>query len=106
MFPPDHLPGRPQVRSSQVQVAVVGGTGDLSVGEELIRVHPIKHDRTREHVAIEPTPLDPPRHDDRSHFVTRVPGRDTTATARSPSGSSAASGDHGGLSDPGGRRAR
>jgi transposase InsO family protein len=39
-------------RRRQVQVAVVGGTVELSIGEELIRVHPIKHDRTREHGAL------------------------------------------------------
>jgi transposase InsO family protein len=39
-------------RRRQVQVAVVGATVELSIGEELIRVHPIKHDRTREHGAL------------------------------------------------------
>jgi transposase InsO family protein len=39
-------------RRRQVQVAVVGGTVELSIGEELIRVHPVKHDRTREHGAL------------------------------------------------------
>ncbi len=39
-------------RRRQVQVAVVDGTVEISVGEELIRVHPIRHDRTREHVAL------------------------------------------------------
>ncbi len=36
----------------QVQVAIVGGTVEISIGEELIRVHPIRHDRTREHGAL------------------------------------------------------
>jgi len=36
----------------QVQVAVVGGAVEISVGEELIRTHPIRHDRTREHGAL------------------------------------------------------
>jgi hypothetical protein len=36
----------------QVQVAVVGDTLEISVGEELIRTHPIRHDRTREHGAL------------------------------------------------------
>ncbi len=36
----------------QVQVAVVAGTVEISIGEELIRVHPIRHDRTREHGAL------------------------------------------------------
>lgn len=35
-----------------VQVAVVGGTVEISIGEELLRRHPIKHDRTREHGAL------------------------------------------------------
>ena len=39
-------------RRRQVQVAVVAGTVEISVGEELIRVHPIRHDRTREHGAL------------------------------------------------------
>ena len=39
-------------RRRQVQVAVVGGTVEISVGEELIRTHPIRHDRTREHGAL------------------------------------------------------
>ena len=42
-------------RRRQVQVAVVAGTFEISVGNELIRVHPVKHDRTREHVRS-PTP--------------------------------------------------
>jgi transposase InsO family protein len=36
----------------QVQVAVVGDTVEISIGEELIRSHPIRHDRTREHGAL------------------------------------------------------
>ena len=39
-------------RRRQVQVAVVGGTVEISIGEELIRTHPIRHDRTREHGAL------------------------------------------------------
>ena len=39
-------------RRRQVQVAVVAGTVEISIGEELIRVHPIRHDRTREHGAL------------------------------------------------------
>jgi transposase InsO family protein len=39
-------------RTRQVQVAVVAGTIEISIGEELIRVHPIRHDRTREHGAL------------------------------------------------------
>jgi transposase InsO family protein len=36
----------------QVQVAVVGDTVEISIGEQLIRTHPIRHDRTREHGAL------------------------------------------------------
>ena len=39
-------------RRRQVQVAVVGDTVEISIGTELIRSHPIKHDRTREHGAL------------------------------------------------------
>jgi transposase InsO family protein len=39
-------------RRRQVQVAVVAGTVEISIGEELIRVHAIRHDRTREHGAL------------------------------------------------------
>ena len=39
-------------RRRQVQVAVVGETVEISVGEELIRTHPARHDRTREHGAL------------------------------------------------------
>jgi transposase InsO family protein len=36
----------------QVQVAVVGDTVEISIGEQLIRSHRVKHDRTREHGAL------------------------------------------------------
>ena len=39
-------------RRRQVQVAVVGDTVEISVGNELIRSHKAKHDRTREHGAL------------------------------------------------------
>jgi transposase InsO family protein len=39
-------------RRRQVQVAVVGDTVEISVGNELIRSHRVKHDRTREHGAL------------------------------------------------------
>jgi hypothetical protein len=39
-------------RRRQVQVAVVGDTVEISIGEQLIRTHPAKHDRTREHGAL------------------------------------------------------
>ncbi|MGH9268130.1 MAG: Mu transposase domain-containing protein, partial [Acidimicrobiales bacterium] len=35
----------------RVQVAIVGDTVEISVGNELIRSHPVRHDRTREHGA-------------------------------------------------------
>jgi transposase InsO family protein len=39
-------------RRRQVQVAVVGDTVEISIGEQLIRSHPVRHDRTREHGAL------------------------------------------------------
>ena len=36
----------------QVQVAVIGDTVEISIGEQLIRTHPVRHDRTREHGAL------------------------------------------------------
>jgi transposase InsO family protein len=39
-------------RRRQVQVAVVGDHVEIAVGEQLIRRHPVKHDRTREHGAL------------------------------------------------------
>jgi transposase InsO family protein len=39
-------------RRRQVQVAVVGETVEISIGEELIRTHSVRHDRTREHGAL------------------------------------------------------
>jgi transposase InsO family protein len=39
-------------RRRQVQVAVVGDTVEISIAEQLIRVHQIRHDRTREHGAL------------------------------------------------------
>lgn len=41
-----------KLRRRQVQVAVVGETVEISIGSELIRGHPIRHDRTREHGAL------------------------------------------------------
>jgi hypothetical protein len=34
------------------QVAVIDGSVEVSIGEELVRVHPVRHDRTREHAAL------------------------------------------------------
>jgi transposase InsO family protein len=39
-------------RRRQVQVAVVGDTVEISVGDQLIRSHRVRHDRTREHGAL------------------------------------------------------
>ena len=39
-------------RRRQVQVAVVGEVVEIAIGEELIRSHPARHDRTREHGAL------------------------------------------------------
>jgi transposase InsO family protein len=39
-------------RRRQVQVAVVDDTVEISIGKQLIRSHPVKHDRTREHGAL------------------------------------------------------
>ena len=39
-------------RRRRVQVAVVGETVEISLGNELIRTHPIRHDRPREHGAL------------------------------------------------------
>jgi transposase InsO family protein len=39
-------------RRRQVQVAVIGDTVEISVGNELIRSHAVRHDRTREHGAL------------------------------------------------------
>ncbi len=36
----------------QVQVAVVGDHVEISIGTELIRRHPVRHDATREHGAL------------------------------------------------------
>ena len=39
-------------RRRQVQVAVVGDSVEIAIGEQLIRRHNVKHDRTREHGAL------------------------------------------------------
>jgi hypothetical protein len=39
-------------RRRQVQVAVVGDTVEISIGNQLIRSHKVRHDRTREHGAL------------------------------------------------------
>ncbi len=41
-----------KLRRRQVQVSVVEETVEISIGSELIRSHPIRHDRTREHGAL------------------------------------------------------
>jgi hypothetical protein len=44
--------GNKFLRRRQVQVAVVGDQVEISIGEQLIRRHTVKHDRTREHGAL------------------------------------------------------
>jgi transposase InsO family protein len=39
-------------RRRQVQIAVVGDTVEISIGEEHIRTHRVRHDHTREHGAL------------------------------------------------------
>lgn len=39
-------------RRRQVQVAVIGDTVEISIGNQLIRSHKVRHDRTREHGAL------------------------------------------------------
>ena len=39
-------------RGRQVQVAVVDGSVEIAAGGEVLRVHPIRHDRSREHGAF------------------------------------------------------
>jgi hypothetical protein len=41
-----------KLKRRQVQVAVIGDTVEISIGNELIRSHQAKHDRTREHGAL------------------------------------------------------
>ena len=43
--------GRAHIRR-QVQVAIVGNSVEISAGGEVLRVHPIRHDRSREHGAF------------------------------------------------------
>jgi hypothetical protein len=43
--------GRAHIRR-QVQVAIVGDGVEISAGGEIIKVHPIRHDRSREHGAF------------------------------------------------------
>jgi len=51
-FAGSHYRAGSQYRRRQVQVAVVGDMVEISVGKELIRTYPVKHDRTREHGAL------------------------------------------------------
>jgi hypothetical protein len=39
-------------RRRQVQLAIVGDVVEISSGGEVIRTHPIRHDRSREHGAF------------------------------------------------------
>jgi transposase InsO family protein len=51
-FAATNYPVGKNYRRRQVQVAVVGDTVEISIGRELIRSHPVRHDRTREHGAL------------------------------------------------------
>ena len=51
-FAGSHYRAGSQYRRRQVQVAVVGDMVEISIGNELIRCYPAKHDRTREHGAL------------------------------------------------------
>jgi transposase InsO family protein len=51
-FAGTNYPVGKRYRRRQVQVAVVGDTVEIAVGEQLIRSHRIRHDRTREHGAL------------------------------------------------------
>ena len=51
-FAGSHYRAGSQYRRRQVQVAVVGDMVEISIGNELIRCYPVKHDRTREHGAL------------------------------------------------------
>jgi hypothetical protein len=39
-------------RGRQVQVAIVAGSVQISEGTKVLRIHPIRHDRTKEHGAF------------------------------------------------------
>jgi transposase InsO family protein len=51
-FAGTNYPVGSRFRRRQVQVAIVGDTVEISIGEQLIRSHRIRHDRTREHGAL------------------------------------------------------
>ena len=51
-FAGSHYRAGAKYRRRQVQVAVVGDMVEISIGTELIRTYPVKHDRTREHGAL------------------------------------------------------
>jgi hypothetical protein len=58
--------GRSWARS-RVDVAIVGESVQLSMDGKVLRVHPIRHDRTKEHSATGPptdVPASPRRHED------------------------------------------
>ena len=51
-FAGSHYRAGSQYRRRRVQVAVLGDMVEISIGNELIRCYPVKHDRTREHGAL------------------------------------------------------
>jgi Integrase core domain/Mu transposase, C-terminal domain len=81
----------------QVQVAVVGDTVEISVGEQLIRSHRFKHDRTREHGGCSSKPRKPrPRCSKSSSGATTADpmanGSCTASTSCKPAATSSSSG--------------
>ena len=55
------LPGRERWRGRSAQVCIVAGSVQLSCDGQIVRVHPIRHDRAKEHGAFA-TPNGRPRH--------------------------------------------
>ena len=82
------LSGRAQLGRTSVEVAIVAGSVQISANGKVIRVHQIRHDRSKEHGAFA-TPNGRPRNRKkspdgfevsisyRSRIVKRVPGLDT-----------------------------
>ena len=68
----------------QVEVAIVASSVQISENGKVLRVHAIRHDRTKEHTAPSPRPKVAPvsprwpevSNTYRSQFVKRVPGLD------------------------------
>jgi transposase InsO family protein len=84
-------------RGQQVQVSLVGDTVQLAVAGRVIKVHPVRHDRAKEHGAFatptgghdaaalpSPSTRSHPSPGYRSQPVTRVPGLDSPTRHRQP----------------------